>query len=198
MLSSLPVPAAPESDDVVQNRIAGRLRERRADLRLTLEELALRSGVSRAMISKIERGEASPTATLLARLAHALGVSMASLFDGDGPAAPLLRRADQILWRDPATGYVRRNLSPRGFGAPMELVEIELPPGARVAFDNGYPEALHRFVWLIAGDLALSIGRESWTLAAGDCLHVRLDAPAAFHNPGAAPARYALATEAPR
>src|SRR5687767_2117678 len=121
-----------------QDRLAGRLRRLRASRGLTLDALAERSGVSRSMISLIERGESSPTAVLLDRLATGLGVLLASLFDAPRPAAdPVARRADQPQWRDPASGYIRRNLSPSSSISPIQIVEIAFPPGARVAYDTG-------------------------------------------------------------
>ena len=65
----------------LDQRIGTRVRDLRASRCLTLEDLAERSGVSRSMISVIERGESSPTAALLEKLASGLGVSLASLFD---------------------------------------------------------------------------------------------------------------------
>src|SRR5579862_9271382 len=113
--------------------IAGRVRDLRARRGLTLEALAERSGVSRSMISLIERGESSPTAVLLERLAMGLDVPLASLFDAPSASrAPVARRADQSRWRDPASGYVRRNVSPSGFPTPIQIVEVEFPRGARV------------------------------------------------------------------
>src|ERR1700688_286016 len=121
----------------LDQRIAERVRGLRAARGLTLEMLAERSGVSRSMISLIERGESSPTAVLLERLATGLEVPLATLFAAPGPsAAPVARRADQLEWRDPASGYVRRNISPSGFASPIQIVEVTFPAGARVAFDT--------------------------------------------------------------
>ncbi len=186
-----------ETKDIptLNRQIAERVRRRRLERELTLDGLAAQSGVSRAMISKIERGEVSPTAPLLAKLANGLGLNFSAMFDSDIGHPPLSRRDEQTVWRDPATGYVRRNVSPRGFGAPMELVEVEMPAGQRVIFEQGYPTPLARFVWLLDGELVVSIDGEDHVLRAGDCLHMRLDAPLTFHNPGGTTARYALVTE---
>src|SRR5438309_2956881 len=100
----------------INARIAHRVRELRDSRGFSLDALAERSGVSRSNISLIERAQSSPTAAVLDKLAAGLGVTLASLFEGgDGPAAepsPLARVAEQPLWTDPASGYVRRNLSP--------------------------------------------------------------------------------------
>ena len=107
----------------LDRRIAGRVRGLRAVRGLTLDALAERSGVSRSMISLIERGESSPTAVLLERLATGLEVPLATLFDAPGSTRePVARRADQREWRDPDSGYVRRNVSPSGFASPIQIV----------------------------------------------------------------------------
>ena len=90
-------------------RIAEAVRAQRRRRGWSLDELAARSGVSRAMISKIERKASTPTAVLLARLADALGVSLnALMFDPDTTANHASTTStvnDQALWRDPASGY---------------------------------------------------------------------------------------------
>ena len=101
----------------LNQRIAERVRELRAAQGLSLDALASKSGVSRSMISLIERGESSPTAVVLEKLAAGLGVTLASLFEplaagAHAPTGPVARRDDQPQWQDPASGYIRRNVSP--------------------------------------------------------------------------------------
>src|SRR5256886_14032294 len=123
-------------------RIAERVREVRAAHGLSLDALAGKGGVSRSMISLIEGGESSPTAVVLEKLAAGLGVMLASLFDAPAaaaraPSGPVARRDDQPQWKDPASGYLRRNVSPPGVPQPMQIVEVHFPPGGRVAFETG-------------------------------------------------------------
>src|SRR5258708_29452984 len=113
--------------------IGRRVAERRASLKLPLEEMAARTGVSRAMISRIERGEVHASAVVVDRLCAGLGIGLSALFAREtGP--PLLRRADQLVWRDSSTGYIRREVAPAGTGSPVRIVEVDLPDGAEVAF----------------------------------------------------------------
>ncbi len=179
-----------------QSRLAARLRRLRAERGLTLDALADRAAVSRATISLIERGESSPTAAVLDRLAAGLGVSIASLFaeEARADASPVSRRADQASWRDPATGYVRRNLSPPSFPSPIELVEVRLPAGARVAYDTASRTVgLSQQIWVLEGRVEVSLGAVTHRLDAGDCLAMRIDRPTAFRNPAKRPVRYLLA-----
>ena len=190
-----------ETGSAINGHLAVRLRDLRTESGMTMDGLSERTGVSRSMISLIERGESSPTAAVLDKLAAGLGVTLASLFaekDSAG-ASPLARRADQRVWRDPDSGYMRRNLSPAGFPSLIELVEVVLPPGARVAYDTGHRASpVHQQIWIIEGEIALTLGDETHHLATGDCLSMRLDRPTVFRNHSDRPARYvvALATDA--
>ncbi len=168
------------------------LKARRQQRDWTLEQFARASGVSRAMISKIERGEVSPTAATLARLAAGLGTSMASLFPAPGPAhAPLSRWEDQSDWRDPASGYIRRNVSPSG--AAAEIVYVTFPAGGRVVFDNHTASrAIEQQVWVLEGQIEMTIGDDLTLLGTGDCLLMRLEHPITFRNPTGNPSRYAV------
>lgn len=174
--------------------IAARVRQLRSARAMSLEALSDRSGVSRSMISLIERGETSPTAVVLEKLAAGLNVSLASLFDEpQREARPVARRDEQQQWRDPASGYVRRNVSPSGFASPIEIVEVEFPPGARVAFENAARDVrVDQQVWVLDGCIEIIVGKETHRLNAGDCLAFVLDRPTAFHNPTRKAARYAV------
>lgn len=189
----------------LNTRIAARVRELRAGHKLSLDALADRCGVSRSMISLIERGESSPTAVVLERLSAGLGVTLASLFDPPAeadttPAGPVARRDNQLEWRDPASGYVRRNVSPPGVPQPIQIVEVRFPAGARVAFDQVVRDRrICQQVWVLEGAIDITIGRERHALKTGDCLAMSLDQPTMFFNPTCKAARYAvvLASEPP-
>jgi transcriptional regulator with XRE-family HTH domain len=171
-------------------RIGARLKALRLGGGLTIDGLAERSGVSRAMISKVERGEASPTAALLARLANALGTTLSRFFADEAEAGPLVRAADRPAWRDPATGYLRRVVTPNAY--PADIVDVTLPPGAAVAYDNAVPLPLEQVVWVLDGRLAMTVDGEAFELGAGDCLQMALDRPIAFANRSEHPVRYAV------
>ena len=182
----------------LNQRIAQRVRGLRDAYGLPLDALARKSGVSRSMISLIERGESSPTAVVLERLAASLGVTLGSLFDPPAteakkPSGPLARRDDQPEWRDPASGYVRRNVSPPGVPQPMQIVEVHFPAGGRVAFENDRRDRrVHQQVWVLEGAIDLTLGTERHHLGKGDCLAMQLDRPTMFHNPTKKFARYAV------
>lgn len=189
----------------INERLARRLQELRAERGLTIESLAARSGVSRAMISRIERAESSPTASVLNKLAIGLGVLLPNLFGPTGYTEPRLNlrhpvaaRRAQPEWRDPATGYRRRTLTPETSGQPLQLSEVHFPAGAGVTFDNQFGKAVvKQQIWLLEGRMDIELGGQLANLRAGDCMAMTLDAPIRFHNPGSRTARYLVAIIGP-
>ncbi|KPH79829.1 DNA-binding protein [Bosea vaviloviae] len=182
----------------LDKRLGERIRRLRLAAGMTLDQLSERSGVSRAMISRVERGESSPTAALLDRICAGLGIFLSALFRDEDHGGPLVRRADQPVWADPASGYVRRNVSPAGTGSGVEIVEVEMPAGARVLLDAA--RSAHRLdqqVWVLAGEMVIMFGGAEHRLSAGDCLQMLLDGPIAYHNPGSVLARYAVVLTTP-
>jgi transcriptional regulator with XRE-family HTH domain len=136
----------------------------------SLTELAARSGVSKAMISKVERGEASPTATLLGRLSGAFGLTLSTLLArAEQTDNGLLRASDQPEWQDPASGYVRRQISPRS-DLPLELTRVELPAGATVSFPASSYTFIRQLLWILKGKLTFIEGDMAHELEPGDCL----------------------------
>lgn len=158
-----------------------------------MADLAERAGVSKAMISKIERGEASPTATILGRLSGAFGLQLSMLLAlAEGAGDRLCRAADQPVWTDPETGYTRRVVSPRN-GDMLELVEITLPPGVRISYPSSAFIFQQQQIWVLQGSLVFEEGELVHKLEAGDCLQLGPPAPCTFFNPGSRPCIYLVA-----
>ena len=180
---SIMMDASADSD--INQRIAQRVASLRATTGLSLDALAAQSGVSRSMISLIERGETSATAVVLEKLASGLRVALATLFETERAApGPLMRRAEQPEWRDPASGYLRRNVSPPDYPSPLRIVEVEFPAGRRVLLEGGTPAtAVDEQVWVLEGAMTLTLGHASHELKAGDCLALHVDGPIEVHNP---------------
>ena len=158
-----------------------------------MNALAERSGVSRAMIGKIERGEAQPTAVLLGRLSGALGWSLSQLLArAEVVGFRVSRAGEQACWTDPDTGYVRRSVSPVS-GGPLELVEVELPPHAEVTFPAESYAFMHHQIWVLAGRLMFREGPIEHDLAVGDCLQLGAPQACAYLNTTNEPCRYLVA-----
>jgi hypothetical protein len=107
------------------------------------------------------------------------------------------RASEQGFWQDPASGYMRRNVSPAqelgGQAPPVHLVEVKFPAKARVMYDGLVQGAImHQQIWLLSGQMEITLGNELHQLKAGDCLAHRLDRPITYHNRGTQTARYAV------
>lgn len=180
--------------DILERSIADRIRILRTEGNLTLDQLASASGVSRAMISRIERGEASPTAALLARICAVLGLSLSGFFaQSETAVSPLVRRRDQQTWKDPETGYVRRVISPPRVGSEVDIVEVDLPAHARVSFPpHTASRGMTQYIWLLEGVLEMTTGGELHQMDPGDCLFMPVGDGHVFHNPSDRPTRYVV------
>ena len=183
-----------KNEKAMGHALAQRIRDERASRQWPIEELASRSGVSRAMISKIERQECSPTAMILGRLSGALGMTMSALLSSaENETERLSRRADQLVWKDPETGYLRRSVSPAA-GTPLQLIEVDLPAQARVTFPASAYTFLHQQIWMISGRLKFMEGPIEHELRAGDCLQLGPPQECTFENPSKSSAcRYLVA-----
>lgn len=178
--------------DEISRQIANRIRLERNARAWSLAELAERAGVSKATISKIEREEVSPTAVILVRLAAAFDLTLAGLLlraEGDGEQSRMSRAADQPVWRDPATGYSRRQVLSRA-DHPLEVVQVELPAGQQVALPASSYAHIRQAVWVQSGELVIIEGGVRNVLSAGDCLPFGLPADVTFANETELPCIY--------
>ncbi|CAL9347400.1 helix-turn-helix domain-containing protein [Streptomyces sp. enrichment culture] len=173
--------------DPLVGQIAARVRTERERRRWTLAQLADASGVSQAMISRIERGESSPTAVVLGKLSAAFQLSVASLLalaegqqEGPESTAEVRRHDEAAEWRDPDTGYLRRQISGPRF--PAEIAEIRLPAGATVPYPAAAFAFVRQVVWVLDGRLTFHDGDHVHELEAGDALELGEPAPRVFSN----------------
>lgn len=185
----------------INHIIAGRVSALRATRKLSLDALATLSGVSRSNISLIERGHSSASATVLDKLAGALGVTVSSLLETSDAQttapSPVSRAPGQRVWTDPASGYLRRTLSPAA-PSSIQLVEVTFPPGQRVIYDAAVrTQEIDQQIWMIEGVMEISVDDQHWRLETGDCLAVRADQSFVYVNPTQSAARYLIALSVP-
>ncbi|ROP74231.1 helix-turn-helix domain-containing protein [Curtobacterium sp. PhB115] len=191
-------------DDVAaddQRALGERLQRLRTERKWSLTELAEESGVSRAMINRVERGVSSPTATILGRLSGAFGLTISQLLDDalehevpratdPDDARGIQRGATADSWTDPDTGYRRRPVSSATF--PVDVTEVRLPAGREVAYPASAYAFLRHCIWVVEGVLELVVGGEPTRLAAGDRIELGDPADVVYRNPGEVPTRYVV------
>lgn len=185
--------------DPVSQAFGDRVRIRREAAGLTLEQFAQRSGVSRAMLSKVERGEKSPTIGIAKRIAHALETSLSALM-GDEAASPrayaLVRKDQRPVFRDPETGFERYLLSPIMAGMAVEVVLHHLPSLASTGKLPPYPAGTGKHVLAARGRVTVSIAGAETVLEQGDCLYFEPDVEHWFENRTGRPCEYYLVISA--
>lgn len=184
-----------ETDAIVASdqALAARLRALRAERGWSLDELARRSGVSRAALSRMENAEVSPTASVLNRLAAAYGLTMSRLIRMvEADYEPLVRQEVQPVWRDPAAGFHRRSVSPPSRALAGEAIEARLDPGTTIAYEAAPRPGLEHHLVLIDGALTVTVEGASYRLKPGDCLRYQLFGPSTFATPAEEGARYFL------
>jgi len=176
-------------------RLGGRIREERARRRLSLEALEARSGVSRSMLSAVERGGKAPTVLVLDRIATGLDTSIARLL-GDERASRVvvLRCGAQDVAHDPS-GWERRVLSPVLPGVEFELMRTTIPAGVDAGAFSPHAAGSREYLAVERGTLRLTIDGAPYTLRRGDSIYYAGDCVHAFANPGGRDCVYYLAMD---
>lgn len=177
----------------IDRLLARRLKSLRVERAWSLDELARRSSVSRATLSRLENAEVSPTASVLGKLCSAYGLTMSRLMHMvEDDFVPLMRRDAQAVWIDPSIGFRRRQVSPPAQTLAGEVLECELAPGTRIAYEHPPRSGLEHHLFLLEGQLEVSINGQSYDLRPGDCLRYQLSGASAFVTPEGCAAKYLL------
>lgn len=179
-------------DSAIDRQIAQRLKALRAERGWSLDELAKRSAVSRATLSRLENAEVSATAAVLGRLCAAYGMTLSRLIRlAENDFSPLIERNAQPVWTDPKTGFVRRSVSPPSQMLAAEAVECRLEPGTEIVYEQSPRPGLEHHIILTEGALTVTVEGRRHELRPGDCLRYQLFGRSEFVT-GALPAKYFL------
>ncbi len=178
--------------DTIDQALATRLHLERREREWSMQDLANKSGVSKAMIGRIEKGEVSPTANLLCKLADAFGMTLSTLLaraeNGQGEHHPF---AEQQTWIDPETRYVRRSVSPPG-AKGAEVTHVTLPPRSSVHFAEQSLAIYTQQIIVVAGELTFDTGHKKVVLKTGDWFQTPETGPRTFINARAKQCQYLL------
>ena len=180
-------------ESVSSGRLGVRVKDLRRERGFTLEELAGRAGVSRAMISKLERGEKNPTLVIAARLAEGLGVSLSRLAGVEERREVVVTPRERcMVLRDPETGFERQSLSPTFAGRGVEFVRNVVPEGSTSGDFPAHRKGVEEHIVVEKGELRATLGAEEYVLREGDALYFEADVPHRFDNAGEGECSYYL------
>jgi transcriptional regulator with XRE-family HTH domain len=175
-------------------RVGREVRRRRRSLDLTVQDLAERSGLSRAMLTQVELGHANPSLMTVDKLARALGVDFATLAGAADHNRVAIKGPDEdvLVWSSPAgsTGRLRIAGSRQG---GQELWEWIMVPGDEYAAEPD-PTGSEELVLVREGTLTLVVDGDEYTVAAGSCARIGTDCRYGYRNHGDRPVHFVRTT----
>lgn len=171
-----------EAPEQLQERVAENLKRYRKEKGWTLDELAQRSGVSRAMLSQIESRKTNPTIAVLWKISTAFELNFSALLgDEPGQNVTLLRSRDAQRLTSSDGTFVSRPLFPRGPSRKSEFYELRLKPGGR-SEGPPHPPGTRENLVAVKGGLTIHVGGRKYVLAEGDAIEFTADVPHAYEN----------------
>jgi transcriptional regulator with XRE-family HTH domain len=188
----------PQKNDTSDNDTLVALGRRIKDLRLkrkyTLQDLSDKTGVSRAMISNIERAEKSPTLSVIVRVAQGFDISLSDLLGAETNISPvsIVRKEDRITFLDEKSGFRRDVLSPPGGQSNIELLQHAIPPGRSTGLLPRYTYVTHKYIVVLRGNLTLNLNENRYEVGEGDTLYFEIRAPYSFENHGSETVNYLI------
>lgn len=181
------------NDNNLDLKIAARLKTLRLEHNLSLDQLAGQSGISRATLSRVENAEVSPTAVALGKLASIYQLTMSRLMAMmEQDFIPLVTNDQQQVWHDPETGFSRTMISPPAEALHAEMLECSLPAGQTIAYANVAKQGLEHHIYMLDGELSLTVDGQTHQLKQGDCLRYQLYGASQFTTPSKQSAKYIL------
>lgn len=175
--------------DPLNSQVSERVKSQRQQRGWSLEQLATASGVSRSMLSQVERGEANPTLAVTCKIAQAFGMSLAEFVDvpGAGVAIHVVRADDRAaLYRSDEFCEIR-TLSPLHLEKDVEFYQVRLKPGGMLKSAPHF-QGTREFLTVEQGKIRVTSGTEHSELNRGDSASYRADVPHVLENLGKADA----------
>ncbi|MEM9410015.1 MAG: XRE family transcriptional regulator [Planctomycetota bacterium] len=174
-------------DDIepLSQYVCERVKQLRKRRRWTLDQLASSSGVSRSMLSQVERGAANPTLSVAFRIARAFGISLGELVDGataERRIEVIRKDDDASIFRDDDVCKIR-TLSPLNLEKDVEFYEVTIAPGGSLESAPHF-KGTREFLTVQSGSVIIRSGDENAKINKGDSVQYAADIEHRIENPG--------------
>ena len=148
---------------------------------LSLDQVAELTGVSKAMLGQIERGDSNPTISVLWKIVSGLQISFTSLIEDDEPKITVVRSAELSHFEEEDGQYRTYPLFPFHPQKNFEVYTVEIESGCSHASEP-HNDGVEEYILMVAGMLEVTIAQERYTLGAGDAIHFSADRPHTYTN----------------
>ncbi|NBD26973.1 helix-turn-helix domain-containing protein [Paenibacillus glycinis] len=167
----------------IHKKIGKNLQAIRKSRALSLDQVAELTGVSKAMLGQIERGDSNPTISIIWKIVNGLHISFTSLIEDTKASVTHIRFEDLEPFVEEDGSYRSYPLVPFEQGKKFEIYTVELEPGVMHASEAHY-EGVEEYILMVRGMLRLTVQDDVYELEAGDALHFNADQPHSYENLG--------------
>ncbi|AHF77032.1 XRE family transcriptional regulator [Sodalis praecaptivus] len=172
------------SEEITRKTLSRQLKARRKELNYSLQTLAELSGVSVSMISRTERGEVTPSTSVLSRLVNALDLSFAGLMSSQmSDDIVVIRSGTQPVLEDKHNRFTRTCLSPILPGRGIDVVKVNLGAFSGSGELVGHTQPVKEYIYILAGCVDVTVGEAVSRLNAGDSMFYTAKVRHGFYNP---------------
>lgn len=164
---------------IFEKTVGGKIKQIREMKKVSLEELAERSGIELSMIQKIEQEKNIPSLAPLIKIARALGVRLGTFLDDSDSYGPVVVRAGQYQKGVRFTSQTSESREHLNFfslafdkaGRNMEPFIVDIEPGLQSDYMLSSHEG-EEFIYVLEGEIEINYGKETFTLAKGDSIYL--------------------------
>lgn len=156
---------------------------------LSLDQVAELTGVSKAMLGQIERGDSNPTISVLWKIVNGLRISFTSLIENDSAKVLIVRRDDLTPLIEEEGAYRVFPFFPFNQQKHFEMYTVEMDPGCSHS-SEAHNEGVEEYILVIEGGLDVQFEQESHRVEKGSGIHFTADLPHTYHNPTEAVTKY--------
>lgn len=176
---------------------ADNLKRLREEKKLSLDNVAKLSGVSKSMLGQVERGEVNPTISTVWKIANGLKVSFTTLMSRPEADTELVYRDEIQPLIENDGKYRNYPLFPFSDTRPFEIYMLEIDHDGHLNAE-AHPRGTHEFITVFSGEITVEVNGERHRVATGDSISLRADTPHSYHNDGEMQAKLSMVIHYPQ